>query len=226
MSHLDGVHILTDEEQVEVDEISPLEYARQNGLARNYLSDVMTSFHNISNIIMQHVENSVDDDPNVPIFSFGSELRLEERMNLTQDAAKLLSIIARPEPIESVNLTAPKLLDGRRRKKLMLELPLLRSDHERDCKEFVRRDNFEIKLQDVKLPLELVDEEKGEGLGWPKSLNPYGPAVVEKLKKEKLLVKRDTMAFIQLSVSADWSTEDEKALWASAQKYKRVMLTI
>lgn len=222
MSHLDIAHRIPEEEQIEDDEISPLEYARQNGLARNYLSDAMTSFRNINNIIMQHVESPIDDDPNLPIFSLGPEIRLEERMTLTQDAAKLLSAIARPESIESINLATSISLDVRRRKKLKLELPLLKSDHERDCKEFARRDTFEIKLQDIKLPLELIDEEKGEGLGWPRSLRAYGQEIIDQAKKEKIMVKRDTMTFIQNSVRIEWTTDDENGLWASEQKYKRV----
>jgi len=52
-------------------------------------------------------------------------------------------------------------------KRAKLELPLIKTDHEMDCKNFARRDDFEIKLCDIKLPLEMVDEENNEGLAWP-----------------------------------------------------------
>lgn len=205
-------------------ELSALEYARQNGIARNYLEDVTTSFENVCNLVRNNVEAIAFDNPNLPIFSFGSELRLEERMTFTQDAAKLLSSIARLETVESINATTSVLLDCRQRKKLKLELHLLNSDHELDCREFSRRDNFEIQLKDVKLPLELVDVERGEGLGWPRSLRAYGPALIQTIKKEKMQVKRETLEFIRTASISQWTLKDQKELWAAEGTYKKVFI--
>ncbi|KAF8853706.1 hypothetical protein BDZ45DRAFT_657595 [Acephala macrosclerotiorum] len=102
-----------------------------------------------------------------------------------------------------------------------LELPLLRSNHETDCKAFASREGFDITLQDVKLPLELVDDEKNEGLSWPSRFWEMGLETLQKLKAEKLSISKNTFMFINDCLKDDWSEDDAKALWDDEQKYKK-----
>ncbi|KAH6723079.1 hypothetical protein BKA61DRAFT_533847 [Leptodontidium sp. MPI-SDFR-AT-0119] len=135
------------EKEEEQDEISPLEYARQNGLSQNYLANT----------------------------------------------------------------------NSNRKKKL--ELPLLSTDVDTDCRNFASRKGFDIKLRDIKLPLEAVAE--GEGFDWIKQYESLGTEILRDLKAEKIGVTRDAMAFLQSCVNIAWTEEDISQLWDREQTYKR-----
>ncbi|KAE9371387.1 hypothetical protein N431DRAFT_410045 [Stipitochalara longipes BDJ] len=108
-------------------------------------------------------------------------------------------------------------------KRAKLELPLLKTDHEADYKNFAKRDDFEIKLCDIKLPLETVIEENNEGLVWPSRFSCMGAEVLEKLKQEKISVSRDDMTCLQNALKHGWTEEDDRNLWKSEQRYKRAL---
>ncbi|PVH82193.1 hypothetical protein DL98DRAFT_457219 [Cadophora sp. DSE1049] len=140
--------------QAEEDEISPLEYARQNGLSQDYLA---------------------------------SNLGFPELKQFQLDLAD--------------------------------DLPLLRSDADTDCSNFASREGFEIKLRDVKLPLEDVGE--GEGFDWTKQYENLGTVILQDLKAEKISVTREAVAFLQACANVAWTEEDETQLWEKEQRYKR-----
>lgn len=205
----------------EAEEPSPLEYARSNGLSRDYLAERL-GFSDLEQL--QHVVDAKQlDSSHLRQFNLGSEIRVEERLTISKDAALLLSSINREEASEDIDSLVVSMLDTRTLGwPPKLELSLLRSNHETDCREFASREGFEIKLQDVKLPLELVDDEKNEGLSWPSRFWDMGPETLQKLKAEKLAVSKDAFMFINDCLKDDWTEDDAKALWNDEQKYKKV----
>jgi len=203
------------------DEISPLEYARLNGLSRDYLADQLV-FSELAKL-QTAVQHDLTDDSDLQQFEFGNELKVEERVTISKEGAKLLSSIAQAETCEEIDALMLRMLKTRTvPKRTKLELPLLKTDHETDCKNFARREDFEIKLCDIKFPLEVVIEENNEGLVWPSRFSCLGAEVLEKLKQEKINVSKDDMIYLQAALKHDWTEEDERNLWNSEQKYKRV----
>jgi len=203
------------------DEISPLEYARLNGLARDYLADQLV-FSELAKL-QTAVQRDLTDDSDLQQLDFGNELKVEERITISKEGARLLSSIAQVETCEEIDaLTLPLLKTRSILKRAKLELPLLKTDHETDCKNFARREDFEIQLCDIKLPLEMVIEENNEGLVWPSKFSCLGAKVLEKLKQEKISVSKDDLVYLQSALKHGWTEEDDRDLWRSEQKYKRV----
>jgi hypothetical protein len=207
-------------EEIEED-VPPLQYARVNGLARDHLAGSLV-FAELARL-QTAVQHGVADDSELRRFDFGSELKVEERVTISKEGASLLSSIAREEGSEAIDAFVRPMLGARSEiRRTRLELPLLKTDHETDCKHFARRDDFEIKLQDVKLPLEMVNEESNEGLIWPSRFSALGVEVLEELKREKISVSKDVIFYLQTSLKHSWTEEDDMDLWNREQKYKRV----
>jgi hypothetical protein len=203
------------------DETPPLQYARSNGLARDHLADQLV-FSELSNL-QTSVPHGLTDGGEICQFNFGEELKVEERVTISREGAQLLSSVAQQETAEGIDVILLPMVGARGIiKKARLELPLLRSDHEADCQNFARRDDFEIKLRDIKLPLEIVSDDKNEGLVWPGNFSSLGAERLEELKQEKINVSKDHLLYLQNALKHSWTEEDDKNLWIREQKYKRV----
>lgn len=202
------------------EELSPLEYARLNQLCRDYLSEPLPHSH-IEALQREDLEILVDH-PRLPLLELPDNFSTDERLTLSKDAARLLASVTQDETDDSIDTFVLSMLDCRYSKKLRVEMPLLRSDHETDCREFALRDSFEIRLQDIQLPLEVVDEANNEGLGWSIRLRSLSIELMEQLKLEKLEVRRDTMGYFQNAVKVNWTDEDDNEIWSSLMMYKRV----
>jgi hypothetical protein len=202
----------------EEEDISPLEYARKNDLSRDYLKEPYL----ITNLdIFGDYQETLTDDSYLPQFDLTANVNTDESLTISEDAASLIASVAREDSSEWVDNTMFQMIRSREYKNLRQELPLLKSDHETDCKKFAQREGFEIKLTNVKLPLEMVDEENNEGLGFSFTMWRKGSESLENLKKERLEVSRDTLAYLQNILKSDWTEEDEKNLWTSVQTYKK-----
>jgi hypothetical protein len=205
----------------ECDEVTPLEYARANGLCLDYLCDRASNSE--AGKLRAILDHSLADDSHLRRFAFGPELRVEERLSISKDAAFLLASVSREQAAEEIDSLVLPMLNSRNGiKKLKIELPLLHSDHEGDCKEFGRREGFEVRLKDVKLPFEIVSEENGQGLKGPSHFNTLGTKTTEELKQERISVSKNTVGYLSGTLASVWTEEDEKNLWEIEQSYKRV----
>jgi hypothetical protein len=213
---------IDDELEEEIDEeIPPLQYARSNGLAHDHKADQL-AFSELAKL-QKAVQQDLTDDSELHQFNFGSELKVEERVTISREGAELLSSIALEETAEAIDtLVLPMFKTKSMIKRIKFELPLLKTDHETDCKNFARRDDFEIKLCDIRLPSEMVNEENNEGLVWPSRFSSLGMHVLEELKREKISVSKDDLVHLQNALKHPWTVEDDMNLWNSEQKYKRV----
>ncbi len=208
-------------------ENTPHEYARKSGIVRDYRT--FLAEEELEDL-QRNAETGISDHSHLPQFDFGPEPKLQERPSgssvISKEAATLLAWVSHEVSEDDVkDIDATVLLMLRpvpSTNKLKLELPLLPTDHETDCRWFARRDNFEIKLQDVMLPLDVVDDEKCEGLTWPARYWNIGPETVERIEKEKLQTTREALSYIQQKSKCEWTAEDEKDLLASLQTYRRV----
>lgn len=200
-------------------EISPLQYARENGLCRDHLQ---TPYHASNLNAFAEYQNGLLGDSHLLQFKLCAEVNTDERLTASKDAALLIASVSREETFEWVDDTICQMITSSKYIVPRLELPLLKSDQETDCKTFARREGFEIKLQDVKLPLEMVDGESNGGIGFSPSLCNKGTEILEKLKKERLEVSKDTLLYLQSILRSDWTDENEKKVWESTYTYKKV----
>ena len=203
----------------EYEDLSPLEYARKNKLSRNHLEAPVFG-PSIERLKKGGTE--LTDDSHLPQFELTANVNADERLTISKYAAKLIASVSCEESSDWVDNAMLQMIDTRKCKNLKVELPLLRSDHETDCKKFSRRDGFEIKLEDVVLPLEMVDEINNGGLGFSPIMWNREVEILEVLKKEKLEVTRDTMKYLTNTLKSDWTEEDERRIWHSVRIYKKV----
>jgi hypothetical protein len=204
----------------EEDDVSAVEYARLNGLARNHLTEPFP--FSVFNRLQENIDDGLTDDAHLQQLDLLTDFSVSERLAISKDSAKLIASVLYPESDESIDTTVSSMLGSTEFKKIRIELPLLRTDHESDVKEFARREMFEPQLKDVKFPLESLDSERFEGLEFPSALWNLGAERMEELRKEKLLVTRESLQYIQNSIKTGWTDADEKELWRSTQKYVRV----
>ncbi|KAL2070508.1 hypothetical protein VTL71DRAFT_13534 [Oculimacula yallundae] len=202
----------------EEEEIAPLEYARRNGLAQDYLVSKL-GYEQLTNI-QSRLAIEVDDETNLLQFDLGPEFKVEERLPCSQGGASLLSWATREEdPYEINAIVAPLFKESNRIRKQKLELPLLQTDVDTDCRNFAGREGFEIRIEHIKLPLEAIVD--GEGFDWTEQYENLGAEVLRDLRVEKLGVTKAAMTFIQACAAVSWTEEDDSQLWAREQKYKR-----
>ncbi|KAI6247330.1 hypothetical protein HI914_03942 [Erysiphe necator] len=207
------------------EDISPLEYARINLLSRDYKAD-RSGLKELEYLCIQERKNEdFSQDSHLPDFDFGQELKVEERLQLSKSAALLIQSIKRMNVLEpGVDQNFFSISEEIRvSKSLRLELPLLRSDHKTDCKNFGRRDDFEIRIQDIKLPLEIIDELGNSSLTFNPKLWNLSSNLIEKLECEKLCVSKNTLSFLHDTLKKDLLTvEDKESIWNGQQKYLKI----
>jgi hypothetical protein len=211
---------LEQSEDEDEDDLTPLEYARQQCLSRDHLSDTIAFSH--LNALQEGLGDNALDDSHLPQLDLGPATQLGERLTLTREAARLLQDVNQDSTSNMVESLVLSSLDVQKTRSLHVELPLLKSDHGSDCKQFALWEGFEVKLQDIKLPLERIEESDGEGLSFPRRYTDLGSKMIEDIKIEKLGVSRDAVSFLQEAIKVCWTRNDEEMFWAKEQKYKRV----
>jgi hypothetical protein len=147
---------------------------------------------------------------------------LRERLTISKDGAQLLAWVMHLEAAESIDATVHNMMGSPEFKTTRLELPLLGSDHEFDVTEFAKRDAFESHLQDVRLPIEILDVEQNECLEFSSTLQNLGADTLDNLQRQKLIVTRESLKYIQTSIRSNWTEFDEEELWKDIQEYAKV----
>ena len=202
-------------------ETSPLQYARENGLCCDHLQ---TPYHASNLNVFADYQNGLLDDCHLQQFKLCAEINTDERLTASKEAALLIASVSREGTFEWVDDTVVQMITSSKHIVPRLELPLLKSDQETDCKTFARREGFEIKLQDIKLPLEMVDGENNGCIGFSPSLCNKGTEILEELKKERLEVSKDTLLYLQSILRSDWTDENEEKVWESTFTYQKVSI--
>jgi hypothetical protein len=188
-----------------------VEYARINGIARDHTLD-NTSINHL--LLMQNGLAEFLDHAYLPQLQASHNIE-EERMSISQSAARLLASAVQRETDESINESILPSLDCRDVKKMYVELPLLQTDHQSDCQDFGRWDGFEIPLHHINFPLEMVDIENNEGLEFPEEFYNFEVETMEKVKQKKIEVMKSSMLFLQNALKVDFSAHQKDEVWSS-----------
>lgn len=177
-----------------------LEYARFHGVATNHLAIDASSYLTCTGAA--NLEPSLDDADEVPqpedIQSMLTEKHSEKLDIGKREALLLSSIIKAPSQLESVSCEHGwdgVLPDYRGIRRMKVEEPILRHDHELDMLSF--RAQVSLDRVDLDLPLEPIDDERDEGLAFPSYCQGLPSQMQERTTNEKLDCTRETLHFME-----------------------------
>jgi len=200
-------------------ELTAVQYARLHGLSVNYLAEPLPTSH--IETFREHIPEGLTEDTHLPNIDLPVHVNLQETLTLDKRATEFLhsanSGLTTLEELEDIIFP---LLDTCQTKKLRLETPLLRTDHESDFRSFARWESSHFK--DGCLPWEPLDDEMDVGLGWPRSLKGLPVKLLKELRSEKIEMQKDTLFYLQATIKSNWTSENDKKMWESATSYKRV----
>jgi hypothetical protein len=202
-------------------ELTAVQYARLHGLSVDHLAEPLPTAH--IEALREHIPEGLADDTHLPSIDLPVHVNVQETLTLNKQASGFLhgahNGLAAPEELEDIIFP---LLDTRQTKKLRLETPLLRTDHESDFRSFARWENSHFK--DGCLPWEPLDDEMDVGLEWPKRLKDLPTKLLKELGSEKIEMQKDTLFYLQATIKGNWTPEDDRKVWESATSYKRVRI--
>ena len=200
-------------------ELTVVQYARLHGLSVDHLAEPLPKSH--IEALRQHIPEGLTDDTHLPSIDLQVHVNVQETLTIDKRAAEFLhganNGLTTPEELEDIIFP---LLDTRQTKKLRLETPLLRTDHESDFRSFARWENSHFK--DGCLPWEPLDDEMDVGLQWPKRLKDLPAKLLKELESEKIEMQKDTLFYLQATIKGNRTSEDDRKVWESATSYKRV----
>jgi hypothetical protein len=198
------------------EELSVLDYARRHKLCEPY---------NTGKLHVGSLPVPTNDDLDWDLCDLSNDsitnatnALTRERLAVSKDAALLLRTVheLQQAPMkEEVNVDRRQWMLGLRQ-----ELPVLRTDTEFDMLNFgsIAIPNF----QDLKIPFEIIDEDRDEGFAWPAKYLAYPAQCEERIKAEKLAVSRDVLLHLQDSISDPYTSEDDEKIKEEGLIYRLV----
>jgi hypothetical protein len=166
---------------------SLIEYARFHGLAVDH-----TSHENAS--LLEHSSLREMRRAKMPEFKISDTGHLppEPKFRLNRTAVSLLSSALQPPPMPD---WSSMLSDHQRAKKLKLERPALRTDHDTDMKKF--RCRRLPSMESLHLPFFVAGQRRGQRFDWPASIRNNARKWNEKITEEKLQTTWEVLKFLQ-----------------------------
>jgi hypothetical protein len=194
-----------------------LEYARFYNLCSDFTHELPQCYNSVS-ISNETFDLDLGDPKDAPPLTNPADELTKERLAVSKDAAMLLksvhSLAESPHGLLLVSNERTRMLN------LKQELPILRTDNELDLLGF--GSVVEIDFTDLKIPLEPIDEDNDEGLGWPSGWTDFPKQCNERAKSEKLGVSRETLLYLQEAIRNSCSPEDSDATNQEALFYLKV----
>lgn len=161
------------------------------------------------------------DDDHLPQLDFSDHTLLAECITPDKDATLLLASTNKTgTSTKEIDDIISSLKDTRMPRKIRLELPLLRTDHDADCRSFTKREAAHI--DQIDLPMEPLDDEKDEGMEWSRRTRAIPDALMKEVNEEKMVINMQSFADLHTYLKDDWTNEDQKELWATILPYKKV----
>lgn len=192
-----------------------LQYAYEHDLTRDYTLNSFSIAHLLSKPIQSTLPTITEDgftdcthlrDLEIPAPQLRSEV-----LTISHSALKLIHETRRELTDDEVKLLTQDVIDSGSTKNLKLELPILRTDNERDMRDFRTQmaSRQDVNIKDHRLPLDPVTVEDGEGMQLPASARSEANELLRKLEGEKIGVTRSSLQFLA-DVVKDGYTEEEQ----------------
>ncbi|KAJ4379582.1 hypothetical protein N0V86_004763 [Didymella sp. IMI 355093] len=199
-----------------VEELSVLEYAREQGICVDYTTE-LPRYVDICLSLKDTIDPGLPDpfEHDLADAALAARELTKERLNLNKEAALILrTVLTLREPPVDDPLTA----DARQTRDLKQELPILQTDAELDMLQFGTKVEPDLRVIRTRLPSEDLDEENDEGFGWPAKYFTYPAQCDARIKSEKLGMTKDALMFLQNAVTDQFSAQDEEELMAEELK--------
>lgn len=226
VTHLDPVYntmlTATTDLQLELDsasqedELSPLDYARGQGLCIDYTTKTVP-------LMSSDVQRNAVLDENIPhsphsTINDAASALTKERLAVSKETALLLKAVYKfrePSPIDyPQSYRRGSMLNPK------LELPVLPSDHDLDLLNFARAAPHD--FRNLRLPSETVVEQNDEGLEWPIKHLTYPTQCYMQIQAEKLTVSKNALLYLQEAVRDAYVPADSEVLKAQSPMKKPV----
>ncbi len=200
----------------EEDEPSVLEYARLHGICIDHTMELLPSGD-----LQAALEATIDPDFQVPSDASITSAIIDmtrERLAINKDAALLLRSVLDMQKASLSNSFATEKRTWKT--SLKQEPPLLQTDNELDLLSFGSAALPD--LRDLKIPFEITDEERDEGLKWPSKYHSYPAQCDEQAKAEKITISREVLVYLQDAVRDTYLPEDSEIIKSESLRYKPV----
>ncbi len=193
-----------------------IDYARFYGLVQDHLEPPplqgLTLPENLGSFLQDPPELFHIDLTNVKV--------PEERLAVDVGAASFLSSIVESAKQLPSHSDQDLGIHRHRVRRMKLELPLIRSDHELDVLRFVSP--FKPDLENEFLPLETLDVEEDEGFEWPSRYYTLPDEHAKKSRAEKLEASKDDFSYLQQTLDFHLEGKEHGAFEVDDLPYKRV----
>ncbi|KAK4226587.1 hypothetical protein QBC38DRAFT_480149 [Podospora fimiseda] len=208
--------------------LDPDEYARQHSLTIDSLADPWATLPQHDPAIastLDHLEHPEDLVENADLQEcyFRPIISTSEQWELPPKSMAILQASVKRCNVEEVENLMDDLRFVERAKNINLKYdpPLLRSDHEEDCRRLARRVKTfrKVPLPEHRIPIEPDDVAEGEGLEFPSSAVTKDKAIMKAVEDEKLNITKDGFTFLVDSLKADWTDKDQKELMETTYPY-------
>ncbi|KAI1476963.1 hypothetical protein F4774DRAFT_427726 [Daldinia eschscholtzii] len=200
------------ESLVDDSNLEPDEYARVNGLSVDsqvQLSHLLDYFKSQSNLLL--VNEWADDASLTPLHIPCLTSQIEQLDGVSKESLQLLSQAALLgcEEISSFGCHTRVNLSG-----LKLELPLLQSDPEYDCRELARSIE-QVRRADIDLtnvPSEPLRRSNDETLDFPESSYQYTQILMREIRDERIDVPKEALIYLSRILKDAWTKEKNEEL--------------
>ncbi|KFY40723.1 hypothetical protein V494_03353 [Pseudogymnoascus sp. VKM F-4513 (FW-928)] len=194
-----------------------VEYARFHGLSIDPLRDPLPLSHIES---LFHTYEKDISDSHLKQIEYRPIPEADGHLTIDKGAEILLAgasgVFLDQNTIDKITKAASTVL---KRRRLKLELPLLKTDPDTDIRAFKQQQNPCI--SDANFIYEPLDNEKGEGPQWSSRFVSLPKAVLKECSTERITVTRETMVYLQDGLKDSWSREDTNELLRSQFSYEQ-----
>ncbi len=206
------------------------EYARHNDLTVDSLLEAWLGPFDADDAIT----STLDPAPSEGLFEldgleeclFRTIIPGPEQLQMTVGSLKLLQYVHMRSKEQDLTdcKTGICFTETTERSKLKFELPVLRSDHETDCRHLALEvgEFQKPRLTDHNIPLHPVDESSGEGIEFSESAKKGDMKVMNDIGKENMEMKRETLGYLVECLKTHWTEEDQRNFIGSVSTYQGV----
>ncbi|KAK2746993.1 hypothetical protein FQN57_002565 [Myotisia sp. PD_48] len=176
-------------------EPSLLEYARFHGVAQDHLAPDLREL--ISSLVEEpcdELDEDIFQEAKSGALNVLKEIQTE-KLSISKASAAFLSSITNPRFAVRDSLDTKYTPKRQQKPQLKLDLPLLRSDNELDLISW--RNQASLDKLELDLPLEVVDEENDEGIGFPTYFADLATDIKSQVAQEKLSCSPSTLRYLQ-----------------------------
>lgn len=211
-----------------------LQYAYKNELTTDYLRKTFSITHLFSPLVQSTIPTTTDfgftDHSHLPAAEIPNPVVLDKSktLTITPRALKLIAEARFVQSDETIESLTKEVCTHDESKPKRLELPILRTDNDRDVKAF--RDHSlscpDALLKSIKrhrLPFYPQNTAEGEGMELSSEVRAKSKMMMKCSEEEKLSVTRDTLTYLVNHLKDDYTTEDQMKYLVDAITYKEVI---